>query len=289
MRIHPIIIKKLEVDKLISSLVDLFYVEFNFNESVVLRHDKTLVLPTNSIEINLFFNTELFEYTQDGKSKLPYAMITGQKTKAKIYSTNKVEIIIIRFKRNSAALFIKESIDQLTDFNISLFDIFSVNEINNLYEKIISSKKIYDSVENINEFLIKKLNPNKMDYLIIDSIEKMENLNGKVHINDIANHYSMSIRQFQRRFRNFIGLTPKQYLNNIKVQNLIMNHTPTSNLRDSIHNAGYYDASHASKLFTPITSLKLSELKKLNNQRPFSFVNIKSFLPAGCSSMFYLS
>lgn len=290
MKNNPIVIKKLEVDKRISTLVDLFYIEINFNESLALKHDKTLVFPTNTIEINLFFQTELFEYTREGKLKLPYALITGQKTKAKIYSTNKVEKkIVIRFKKNSAALFVKEPIDQLTNLNTSLFDIFSINEVNNLYEKIISIKKIKDSVENINEFLIKRLDSDKTDYLIIDSIGKMERANRKIHINDIASYYSMSIRQFQRRFKKFIGITPKQFLNNINVQNLIRNYTSGNTLNDSIHNAGYYDNSHALKLFKSVTGLNLSKLKELNKQEPLSAVNNKSYIPDSCSGMFYLS
>ena len=286
---QPFIIKKLEVDKHISALVDLFYVEINFDELTVLKHNRTLVLPTNTIELNLLFNTELIEFTHDGKLKLPYVLVTGQKTKPKIYFTNKKEKkIVIRFRRNSAALFIKESLDRVTNMNLSLFDIFSASEINNLYEKIFSVKQINDSVENINEFLIKRLNPNRMDYLIVDSVGRMENSNGLIHISDIANYYSMSIRQFQRRFRNFIGITPKQFLNNIRVQKFINNCTLSNNLRESIHNSGYYDTSHASKLLTQITGLKLSELNKLNQQE-LCAVNNTSYLPAGCSSMFYLS
>ena len=287
---RPFRIKKLEVDKSISDFVDLFYVEIDFDESIVSKHSKFLIFPTNTMEINFFLNTQVEECTDKGTLKLPSSFITGNKTKTKIYYTQKREKeIVIRFKNNCPYLFVKEPIYELTDQNISLTDIFSTSEVNDIYEKINLAKSPSQISKYINRFLISKLKLDKVDYMILDAIKKMENSGGNLLINDLAIIYSKSIKQFQRRFKNFVGLTPKQFANNLRLQNLITNYTSGNSVMESIYSSGFYDKSHASKQFSSLTGLSFTNLTQINKQEWLNAVNNDSHLPKNCSSMIFMT
>jgi len=64
-------------------------------------------------------------------------------------------------------------------------------------------------------------------------------------INDLAAKHFLSTRQFERKFKNFAGFTPKLYTRIIRFQSAVKHYgNKTKTLTDIAYDCGYYDQSH---------------------------------------------
>jgi AraC-like DNA-binding protein len=76
--------------------------------------------------------------------------------------------------------------------------------------------------------------------------------NGQVSIYELSKKNSTTVRQLERNFKKYIGLSPKEYSNIIRFQHalrLIKNSRQNRSLLDIAFECGYYDHSHLSNEF----------------------------------------
>lgn len=94
-------------------------------------------------------------------------------------------------------------------------------------------------------------------------IEGIHLSKGRISIFDLAKRNCTTVRQLERNFKKFIGLSPKQYSNIIRFQHalsLIRNSTDSRSLMDIAFECGYYDHSHLSLEIRRNTGLLPSSL-----------------------------
>ncbi|MDN3692295.1 helix-turn-helix transcriptional regulator [Chryseobacterium tructae] len=87
--------------------------------------------------------------------------------------------------------------------------------------------------------------------------------NGQISIYELSKRNFITVRQLERNFKKFIGLSPKEYSNIIRFQNalrLIKNSNQTRSLLDIAFECGYYDHSHLSNEIKRNTGLSPSLL-----------------------------
>ena len=80
-------------------------------------------------------------------------------------------------------------------------------------------------------------------------INDIHSTNGQISIYDLSKRNFTTVRQLERNFKKFIGLSPKEYSNIIRFQNalsLIKNSKHNRSLLDIAFECGYYDSSHLS-------------------------------------------
>lgn len=134
-------------------------------------------------------------------------------------------------------------------------------------QKLEGSKYFQGRVEIIEAHLLRLLysNLNQRDFLrmsyIIDLIRKT---NGSIDIDTLADDACLSRKQFERKFSEIIGISPKQYLKIIRFQYAIhiKNKTTGKNLTELAYDSGYYDQSHFIgdfKMFSGLTPKQLFE------------------------------
>ncbi|KGO78807.1 AraC family transcriptional regulator [Flavobacterium beibuense F44-8] len=86
---------------------------------------------------------------------------------------------------------------------------------------------------------------------------------GQISIDVLSKQHYTTVRQLQRNFKKFIGLSPKEYSNIIRFQNALnLIKTPNKNksLLDIAFECGYYDHSHLTNEIKRNTGLTPSEL-----------------------------
>lgn len=87
---------------------------------------------------------------------------------------------------------------------------------------------------------------------------KIESLAGEVH---------WSPRHFQRQFKYFTGLTPKEFTKNIRLRNsLIQVLLENETMHDVLFEAGYYDQSHFNRDFSMVAGLNPGNFLKYVRQ-----------------------
>ena len=87
--------------------------------------------------------------------------------------------------------------------------------------------------------------------------------NGQISIYELAKKNFTTVRQLERNFKKFIGLSPKEYSNIIRFQNalsIIKNSNKRRSLLDIAFECGYHDHSHLSNEIKRNTGLSPSLL-----------------------------
>ncbi len=112
----------------------------------------------------------------------------------------------------------------------------------------------------IEAYLIKLLAENENGYefsRINTTVEVIKSSMGHAKINDLAGVSCLSRKQFERKFLNFIGISPRKYLNIIRFQSAIYNHSlkPHYSLTQIAYQSGYYDQSHFINEFRKLSGL----------------------------------
>ena len=90
---------------------------------------------------------------------------------------------------------------------------------------------------------------------------------GNVKIEALAKAVHWSLRHFQRQFKFYTGLTPKEFVKNIRLRNsLIQILLEEEGLQDTLFNAGYYDQSHFNRDFSMVAGLNPTNFLKYIKQ-----------------------
>jgi len=138
------------------------------------------------------------------------------------------------------------------------FDLDIINELK-------SSETIQKNVNKLEDFLARALNQNfkRRDELIISVAKKIRLLKGNLNVVDLATTYQISLRQLQRRFKNYIGLTIKEFSNIIRFKNAELNIKTKSELSimEIAFEMGYYDHSHMNYEFKRIAGENPSKFR----------------------------
>ena len=63
-------------------------------------------------------------------------------------------------------------------------------------------------------------------------------------IGQLAETFNLSTRQFDRKFKEYAGFSPKTYLRLVRLNNAIKGHKGNKSLTQIAYECGYYDQSH---------------------------------------------
>ncbi|MFT3827113.1 MAG: helix-turn-helix transcriptional regulator [Chitinophagaceae bacterium] len=101
-------------------------------------------------------------------------------------------------------------------------------------------------VQLLTAFLEKKLHTGTVKQpAIFSSISYLLQTRGQVSVNELAGRSFLSIRQFERNFKQFAGFSPKLYTRIIRFQAAMQQYgNRRTSLTDIAYQCGYYDQSH---------------------------------------------
>ena len=81
--------------------------------------------------------------------------------------------------------------------------------------------------------------------------------NGLVKIDRLVADLPISIRYLDQLFQRFVGLSPKMFCNQVRLQNYLHYKStfPHRTLTDCAYEAGYFDQAHATRFFKTVTGI----------------------------------
>lgn len=111
-------------------------------------------------------------------------------------------------------------------------------------------------------FILKKGEKFRPDPILHVCLEEILELKGNCEIGKLSKKHGLSERTLQRRFQNYVGLTPKQFSSIIRFQTSLsqLNGEKNPTLTDVAYASGYSDQSHFIRQF-----------KSFTKQKPFRF------------------
>jgi len=97
---------------------------------------------------------------------------------------------------------------------------------------------------------------NKYNFARIDhTIKTIRQTQGKISINNLASETCLCRKQFERKFSELIGITPKKYLKIVRFQSALYLKSRNKNLNitELAYELGYYDQAHFISEFKRLT------------------------------------
>lgn len=132
-----------------------------------------------------------------------------------------------------------------------------------LEEKIMLASGNDQRIKIITDFLEARLKNIKPAFAALcSSVKTISNAYVTVSVNALAANNFLSVRQFERRFKEFSGFTPKQFLRIARFNSLLNKPFHDKCFAEIAFDFGYYDEAHFSHDFRQFSGLNPKEYFK---------------------------
>ncbi len=200
----------------------------------------------------------IFDFTKN-KSFVSGVMTNYQFRKLAISS----DIIGIRFRTENFGLMTKTPLTETKNLRIELKQVMP-NYQSNILAQLNDFSSINDRIDSLENFVIKTISGlNKNEDLIILSIaESIRFSKGNINIQNLANSNFISLRQLERRFKNYIGLTIKEFSSIVRFNSAktVISNLKKTSLLEIAFDMGFFDHSHMT-----------NEFKRISGENPSHF------------------
>jgi len=222
----------------LSKYVDAYWTATGNSKTVAVEK----ILPDGCVDI--IFNVGNDCYTDNGAvlMKNDKTYLVGTMTRFKeTEMDSSTRLLGVRFKPGTFLAFFKFApLCEIANRTVELDARFSLNTNN----RIKSPFKLLD------KFLFKNLkNPNQQ---LLEQVQTIQKSKGQVKIEELASIHFTTVRQLERNFKHHLGITPKEFVNLVRYQNVkaaIEQRKPGQSLLSIAFEFGYYDHAHLTNHF----------------------------------------
>ena len=133
-----------------------------------------------------------------------------------------------------------------TAFKNELVDLASLpgQEGMELSEQILSAGNNLQRIFLMNRFLSKQIKDFK-PFSIIHSVQSICAKKGNVNMQQLSDQSFLSQRQFERKFKEFVGFSPKTFSRIVRFKSILDSYsTDNKTMTEIAYDFGYYDQSH---------------------------------------------
>jgi AraC-like DNA-binding protein len=215
------------------------------------------IVPTGLIELSFYLSDKPETAGKTG-SFPDHSIITGQVNHYfDLHISVRLALFSVYFYPHGLADFIDIPVEELHNQTIPLQYLLG-GEGKELEDKLASARSFQKRVTVVETFLHQRLaqkNQNPTEPRITESIRRINESGGRIHIDRLASLACLSRKQFERVFLQRVGISPKQFLKIVRFQNALRlkatRHDCT--LTELAYDCGYYDQSHMIREFTRLS------------------------------------
>jgi AraC-like DNA-binding protein len=137
--------------------------------------------------------------------------INGIQTKRlNFHLPNEYRMLAVDFQQGFLTKFLRMPLPELTDVRIDAEALLSPG-ISDLYERMLNSKDVAEMVLHLEDYLWQRIGQIKMDWHPLDRVNHFMTQPNSFAINQLADMACLSLSQFERRFMQQTGTTPKYF------------------------------------------------------------------------------
>jgi AraC-like DNA-binding protein len=209
---------------------------------------------------------------------LPRSFIYGQISQFKdVVSTGKLGMLVVVLQPYGIHSLLGIDAAELNNCIVDLADIFGV-EAAVLEDWIISARVIADKIGIIEKFFLEKTRSKREpDHLFRESLQAIYNSRGSISIEGILKKVTVTERQLERKFKQYIGTSPKKYADIIRFQHflkLLQHQSRDRKISDIVYETGYYDQSHLNGFFKKVTGITPNQYKTDHQLLAINFMQL---------------
>lgn len=194
---------------------------------------------------------------------VPQSFLTGQATTSyRLSVLGAIGMVGIVFRPAAMHTLFNLPVSELTDERLNIAEILPDShrgsakrggEIKDLQDKIIEARNTTERIGLLTHFLTIQLMKNEHRFDAIDfTVNQIVDAKGIINVTDMTNDLFMCRRQFERKFFQKVGLSPKFYARIRRMGHLcsLMTGKRQVNWHSMLLDCGYYDQAHFIKDFT---------------------------------------
>ncbi len=234
--------------------------------------ESEIVLPDGKTELIVHFGDDFLKLEHGEYIRQARVLMSGQLTeRIFLKPSGKVGVVSARFKVAGAARFFdipySEIVDRVIDF--SLYE-------NDVAQKLVAAIARASTPDErfgvLRNLLLERLQKqeSKEDLFVRQACRSITQSDGAYSVQELVKLIGFSERQLERKFKQQVGLTPKQLSRIMRFQKFIALSKTSSNLTltEVSLACGYYDQSHFIKDFTKFSGV--SPMSYLTSSHPMS-------------------
>ena len=247
--------KEYPPDLRLQHLIETYWVADGMVESPVTQR----VLPDGCVDIIFDFGSS--NNTRQHSAGLPKLVGTMTSLLEISYQPGQVQMMGIRFAPAGITAFTRIPVSGITNRNIelplteTLFD-------ESFYERLPEMESMQERIAYINAYFLTRIHKLYLpDRQIRHAVSLIQGNNGHLSVRKIAGEVCLSERQFERKFKTTIGISPKAFSNIIRFRSVYsyMETHPDESMYEIAIACGYHDHSHMNKEFQRLGGLSPSE------------------------------
>jgi len=204
--------------------------------------------------------------------------IAGPKINEDIYVEYKGDLfqILIEFNASGFYYLFHHSPAKFLNGLTALSDVVPGDHINELESELREINELDGIVKLLEEFLLDRC---QSALRFVDYIEKalkiIEQNHGSVQIGYLSKQVGISERQFDRKFREVVGISPKRYAKLFQLHYVInlMNLKNYGSIQELAYQAEFYDLAHFTNRFKELTGFTPSEFIKSKKHIALKYFN----------------
>lgn len=186
--------------------------------------------------------------------KVPKVFVAGQATCSyDLTIENKIGMVGIVFQPAGLNTLFNIPMGEMTNERIDLGVFFTQSRVDELQEKIYVAKSIDQRIKVLIDLVNFQLMRNEKRFDVIDqTASQIVNVKGIVNINQMMGEVYMSRRNFERKFFQKVGLSPKYYARIRRIGylcSLMAGERKVEDWQSLFFKCGYYDQAHFIKDF----------------------------------------
>lgn len=207
------------------------------------------ILPDTSLVLAFRLKGKVHHLHNGTPEHLPPSVLSGLRSSSRLvgYAAHSTMLLVI-FREGGAAAFFAEPLHHFFAASLSLQEITGT-AATEVEEQLAEAATTQEAIAVVERFLCACMKENAPDKLVHEAIRRIRDANGNLRIKDLAASLNISLDPFEKRFRQEIGSSPKQFAETIRLRHFIETHTDTATLTEAAHAAGYFDQSHFIRRF----------------------------------------
>ena len=180
------------------------------------------VLPDTALVIGFQYRGKLSYLEDDKQNPLATAGITGLRDTYRVFvNTAGVGSVLVVFRENGAARFMRTPLHQLFSESLSLEHFFSRASLAELEERLDAADSDVSRISLVEQFLIAQLEERPPDLLVSRALELIHGSGGTIRISELASLLHTSASPLEKRFRQEVGASPKQFANIVRARQVL--------------------------------------------------------------------
>jgi len=215
------------------------------------------VHPTGETQIILHFGRPFIEFGANGREDLQSAgIVCGQMTGFKdVGTTGVTDMIGIVFQPFGLRPFLCQPMAEFTDRTVDIHDVWC--SFYKIQERIGEICGLHQRIAVIEMELIRFYNINDVGQLrsVSYSVSQMSRQTAPLCLGKFNREIGVSDRQQERLFREYVGLSPKQYYSVIRFMRAVELLKGQQSLTRIATRSGYYDQAHFIRDFRSFSGL----------------------------------